>query len=58
MQLGDTLKLEKFDHGNFGFLRLEVTKTPIVGSCFSAPYSETVRPTRASVSPRYLGITD
>ena len=32
------LTLEHYDHDNFGFLRLEVSKTQIVGTYTSAPY--------------------
>jgi acid phosphatase type 7 len=44
MTLTDTLTLEKYDDQYFGFLRLEVTKTNITGTYFSAPYTETVEP--------------
>ena len=33
------LTLEQYDQDNFGFLRLEVSKTQIVGTYLSAPYS-------------------
>jgi hypothetical protein len=39
LALGNGLTLEQYDQDNFGFLRLEVSKTQIVGSYFSAPYS-------------------
>jgi acid phosphatase type 7 len=35
----DELTLEQYDQSNFGFLRLEVTKSAISGSYFSAPYA-------------------
>jgi hypothetical protein len=38
MTISDTLKLERYDHDNFGFLRLEITKEQILGTYFSAPY--------------------
>lgn len=38
LKLSNTLTLEQYDQKNFGFLRLEVSKTQIVGSYFSAPY--------------------
>jgi hypothetical protein len=38
LQLGGGLTLEKYDQLNFGFLRLEVSKTQIVGSYLSAPF--------------------
>jgi hypothetical protein len=39
LALGNGLTLEQYDQDNFGFLRLEVSKTQIVGSYMSAPYS-------------------
>jgi len=39
LPLGADLTLEQYDHDNFGFLRLEVSKAQIIGSYFSAPYS-------------------
>lgn len=39
LQLGNGLTLEQYDQVNFGFLRLEVSKTQIIGTYFSAPYS-------------------
>lgn len=39
LNLGATLRLDGYDHDNFGFLRLEITKTAIEGSYLSAPYS-------------------
>ena len=41
MQLTGTLTLEQYDHDNFGFLRIEVTKEQIFGTYLSAPYEET-----------------
>lgn len=38
LKLSDTLTLEEYDQTNFGFVRIEVTKTQIVGSYHSAPY--------------------
>jgi hypothetical protein len=38
LPLGNTLTLEEYDQSNFGFLRLEVSKTQIVGTYLSAPY--------------------
>lgn len=37
--VGGGLTLEQYDQNDFGFLRLEVSKTQIVGSYLSAPYS-------------------
>ncbi len=38
LPLGSDLTLEQYDQDNFGFLRLEVSKTQILGTYFSAPY--------------------
>jgi acid phosphatase type 7 len=38
LYLGSDLTLEQYDQGNFGFLRMEVSKTQIVGTYLSAPY--------------------
>ncbi|WP_263357387.1 metallophosphoesterase family protein [Acidicapsa ligni] len=38
LTLDNGLTLEKYDQGNFGFLRLELTKSQIMGSYISAPY--------------------
>jgi hypothetical protein len=45
MQLAATLRLEKYDQDNFGFLRFEITDEQILGTYFSAPYEETTTPT-------------
>jgi hypothetical protein len=37
--VGAGLSLEQYDQDDFGFLRLEVSKTQIVGTYLSAPYS-------------------
>lgn len=39
LDLGNGLSLETYDQNNFGFLRLEVSKTEILVTYFSAPYS-------------------
>jgi hypothetical protein len=39
LALGNGLTLEQYDATNFGFLRLAVSKTQIIGTYFSAPYS-------------------
>ncbi len=36
--LGADLTLEQYDQDNFGFMRLEVSATEIIGSFYSAPY--------------------
>jgi acid phosphatase type 7 len=38
LPLANALTLEQYDQENFGFLRLEVNKTQIVGTYHSAPY--------------------
>ena len=38
LPLGNGLTLEQYDQDNFGFLRVEVSKTQIVGTYLSAPY--------------------
>ena len=44
LPLGGGLTLEQYDQTEFGFLRLEVTKSQIVGTYFAAPYSPTTVP--------------
>ena len=44
--------LEQYDQVNFGFLRLEVSKTAITGSYLSAPYKETTTP-QPNVTDRF-----
>jgi len=39
LPIGGGLTLEQYDQDNFGFLRLEVSKTQIVGTYLSAPYT-------------------
>jgi hypothetical protein len=39
LPLGNGLTLEQYDHDNFGFLRFELSKTQILGTYLSAPYS-------------------
>jgi acid phosphatase type 7 len=39
LDLGATLRLEGYDHDNFGFLRLEISERAIEGTYLSAPYS-------------------
>jgi hypothetical protein len=39
LELGPSLRLDQYDTRNFGFLRLEISKTKIVGTYLSAPYS-------------------
>jgi hypothetical protein len=44
LSLGNGLTLEQYDATNFGFLRLAVSKTQIVGTYLSAPYSSGATP--------------
>jgi hypothetical protein len=39
LPIGNSLTLEQYDQDNFGFLRVEVSTTQIVGTYLSAPYS-------------------
>ena len=39
LAVGNGLTLEQYDANNFGFLRLEVSKTQILGTYMSAPYA-------------------
>lgn len=39
LQIGTDLTLEQYDQDNFGFLRLEISKTQILGTYYSAPYT-------------------
>jgi hypothetical protein len=46
LAIGDDLTLEQYDQRNFGFLRVEVSKTQIVGRYFSDQFpSPTPSPT-------------
>jgi hypothetical protein len=49
LQLGNDLRLEQYDQDNFGFLRLEVTKTQITGTYYSAPYEVSGAPNTQAV---------
>jgi hypothetical protein len=44
MALTSTLTLEQYNQDNFGFLRLEVSKTSITGTYLSAPFQPTTPP--------------
>ncbi len=44
LQVGNGLTLQRYDQNNFGFLRLEVSKTQILGTYMSAPYSAGATP--------------
>jgi hypothetical protein len=45
LTLDNGVTLEQYDQENFGFLRLEISKTQIVGTYISAPYTTTSTPT-------------
>jgi len=49
LALGSGLTLEQYDQDNFGFLRLEVSKTQIIGTYLSAPYSSGSTPAASVV---------
>ena len=49
LQVLPNLTLDKYDDNNFGFLRLEVSKTQIVGTYTSAPYDPSGAPPPSSV---------
>jgi acid phosphatase type 7 len=38
LTISNNLTLEQYDHSNFGFLRLQISKTEILGTYYSAPY--------------------
>jgi hypothetical protein len=57
LSIGGGLTLEKYDHDNFGFLRLEVSKTQIIGTYTSAPYSVTGTPATAVVETFTVDLT-
>jgi hypothetical protein len=44
LKLGNDLTLEQYDQARFGFLRLEVSKTQIVGTYLAAPFSHADQP--------------
>ena len=49
LSVGSGLTLEQYDQDNFGFLRVEVSKTQIVGTYVSAPYSVGTTPAASIV---------
>jgi DNA repair exonuclease SbcCD nuclease subunit len=49
LTLDNGLTLEEYDQDNFGFLRLEVSKTQILGTYFSAPYVAGATPATKTV---------
>jgi calcineurin-like phosphoesterase family protein len=53
LSLGNGLTFEQYDQKNFGFLRLEVSKTQIAGTYLSAPYVTGSTPV-AKVADRFV----
>jgi|SRR5271165_172734 len=49
LSVGNSLTLEQYDQDNFGFLRVEVSKTQIVGTYMSAPYVAGSTPSASEV---------
>jgi acid phosphatase type 7 len=49
LALGNGLTLEKYDATDFGFLRLAVSRTQIVGTYISAPYSSGAAPSASVI---------
>lgn len=58
LPVSDTLTLEQYDHNNFGFLRLEISKTQIVGSYWSAPYSAGSQPEAQQVDAFVIDVVN
>lgn len=56
LPIGGGLTLEQYDQDNFGFLRLEISKTQIVGTYLSAPYKAPYSgvPVAASVTDSFV----
>jgi acid phosphatase type 7 len=57
LALGNGLTLERYDQNNFGFLRMAVTKTQIVGTYLSAPYSVGATPAASVVETFSIDLT-
>lgn len=49
LTVANGLKLERYDHDNLGFLRLEISKTKITGTYFSAHYVSGAAPAAKKV---------
>jgi hypothetical protein len=49
LPIGNGLTLECYDDTNYGFLRIAVSKTQIVGTYFSAPFSNATSPVGSQV---------
>ena len=57
LQLPKGLRLEQYDQDNFGFLRLEVSKTQITGTYLSAPYVSSGTPATKIVETFEVDLT-
>jgi hypothetical protein len=57
LSLGNGLIFEQYDQKNFGFLRLEVSKTQIAGTYLSAPYVTGSRPAAKVVDSFLINLT-
>lgn len=57
LPLAGGLTLEKYDQDNFGFLRLELSKTQILGTYFSAPYAQGATPSASTVDRFAIDLT-
>jgi hypothetical protein len=57
LELENGLTFEQYDQTNFGFLRLEVSKSQIVGTYFSAPYVTGSTPTASVVDSFVIDLT-
>jgi len=53
LPLDDGLALEQYDQDNFGFLRLELSKTQILGTYLSAPYAAGAAATTPNIVERF-----
>jgi acid phosphatase type 7 len=58
LPLGNGLTLEQYDDANFGFLRLEISKTQILGTYFSAPYAAGATPAAATKDRFAINLTN
>jgi hypothetical protein len=58
LSLPNGLTLEQYDEDNFGFLRLEVSKTQIVGTYFSDHYSAGAIPNAQAVDQFVIDLAD
>jgi acid phosphatase type 7 len=58
LEISEDLTLECYDQNNFGFLRLEVSKTQILGTYSSAPYSQGATPNAGIVDTFTVDLTE